>query len=77
MNAEDYHNFICILFCLNHPVAMDATPSRDVVQRTRIRAPNLEYVTRTERFDTILRANNWHRAQQISRIQDMPAHMYH
>ena len=77
LNAENYHNFINIFFCLNYSVAMDATPGGDVVQCTRIRAPNLEYVTRTERFDTILRANNWHRAQQISGIQDMSAHMYH
>ena len=76
-NSETYHNFIGIRFCVNHRVAMYATPSGDVVQCTRIRAPNLEYVTRTERFDTILRANNWHRAQQSSRIQKMAAHMYH
>ena len=77
MNAENYHNFICILFCLNHPVTMDATPGGDVAQCTRIRAPNLKYVARIQRFDTILRTNNWHRAQQISSIQDVPAHTYH
>jgi hypothetical protein len=77
VNSENYHNFICILFCLNHPVTMDATPSWNIIQCTRVRAPDLEYVARIQRLDSILCTNHRHRTQQISGIQDMPAHMYH
>ena len=77
VNSENYHNFICILSCLNYPVAMDATPSWNIIQCARVRAPNLEYVARIQCLHTILSANNWHRAQQVSGIQDMSCHMYH
>ena len=76
-NAENYYNSIGLLFCLNHLVTMDATPGRDVVQCARICTPNFKYVAIIQYFYTILRANYWHRAQQISGVQDVPAHTYH
>ena len=76
-NAENYYNFIGLLFCLNHLVTMDATPGRDVVQCARICTPNFKYVAIIQYFYTILRANYCHRTQQISGVQNMSCHTYH